>query len=165
MKDEVKVISRRKPTTVNGYHNFRMIKGHPNIFTDSVILLEDRTEAEIKKWGVKFSNLPDIEYSKVKNLYETKNLRNAIFICYERGEGKESPIAHLDVEDEKSIPINAEYYKWLIKEGYIIKSPKDRTKPLVLERNGKDVGLLMPLVEDYAKDVGKLRSEIYKEVS
>ena len=161
MKDEVKVISRRKPTTVNGYQEFRMIKGHPEIFTNSVLLLEDRSADEIKKWGVKFFNPPSVEYYKVKNLYETENLRHAIFICYKKGEGKESPIAHLDVEDEKSIPINAEYYKWLIKEGYIIKSPKDRAKPLVLERNGKDVGLLMPLTEDYAKDVGKLRSEIY----
>ena len=154
--EPIKVITRTKPSSITGSGYRRMVvEGHPGIYTDSFLLLEDRTSKEVSSWQEKQEPMEDkLKYDVIKTLYPKEKTNPTKFISFEKPKYGVT-IAHIDVGKDKSIQINAEYYQWLNKEGYIIKSSGKYDMPLVLERNGKDVGLLMPI-----KGEGKTMKEL-----
>lgn len=139
-----RIITRKNPASISKTNLKFIVGGHPNVFTDSFILLEDRTPVEVKKWTEKLSKERNVDYSVVRELYPKEKTEPVRLIAFERRKPGLN-IAHLDIGREESEVINAEYYQWLKKQGYTIKSTGKSLKPLVLERNGKDVGLLMPM--------------------
>ncbi len=151
----LKVPLRKSPANFSATHKYQPVRGHPEIYSDGVILLEDRTPEEVKKWQEKlkrvskdYGYLEEIDYGTVKNLYPKGETIEPKLLGYVKGEN--TYIAHFDVGKDKTLAVNAEYYKWLKKEGYKFKVVKDNPfeKPLILERNGKKVGLFMPLHPD-----------------
>lgn len=144
------------------------IKYHPEIYTDGYLLLEDRNPQEVKKWqnetSSKYHYYPETEYEyqNVKNLYPEAETKPVEFLGFTEGESDSVPYAHLNIGNEYSEMINAEYYKWLTKEGYVIKSTGIEYNPLVLERGGKDVGVLMPIKTEkryYVNDLKQMENE------
>jgi hypothetical protein len=156
-KEDIKVTMRKEPSTITGAGTRQIIiKDHPEIYTDSFILLEDRKSPEVKKWQERQTphTGEPIDYSQLRELYPKEESKIVDFIKFERPE-RGPIIAHLSDGRAESIAINAEYYKWLTKEGYTIKSTGKEKTPLVLERGGKDVGLIM--IMDVGKPIEELK--------
>jgi len=165
----VKVITRTKPSSIKGAGTRQIIiKDHPEIYTDSFLLLEDRTEKEVNVWREKQElGGKEMDYSNIESLYPKEKTILTKFVSFEKAEHEgRAATAHLDIGKDTSVMVNAEYYQWLNKQGYIIKSTGKEMTPLVLERNGKDVGLLMPLKGGKSmKELGVVKmAQITKEV-
>jgi len=163
----IKVITRKDPSSISyakKYGQPILVEGEPRIYTDGFILLADRNPNEVKKWYEnlkKKSSMPEktVSIEDVQQAYPEGESKEVKFIGF-RQKSPGEIIAHLDAGLEESIPVHAEYYQWLKKEGYKIKSTGDPEVPLILERNGKDVGLLMPLGEDYREPIEKLKGQL-----
>jgi hypothetical protein len=161
----IKVVTRKNPAHISyakRYGQPIMVEGKPEIYTDGIILLEDRNPAEVKKWYEELKKKTSgservIDVETIRRAYPQKETKEVKFVAFEELFYPEMVIAHLDAGLEKSIPVDAEYYQWLKKEGYKIKSTGEQEVALVLERNGKDVGLLMPLTQDHSKLIEDLK--------
>ena len=146
-KPTIKVITRKEPSAIKTEGKFKrqvIIKDHPEVYTDAVLLIEDRTPEEVKKWQERQEPAGEpLEYSAVEKIYPKEKTKPVKFIGFEKATSGMPAIARLGISEKESFAVNAEYYKWVESEGYTIKSTGDGEKPFVLERGGKDVGLLM----------------------
>lgn len=90
----LKVITRKEPTAIKGAGTEVVnIKGHPEIFTDANLLLEDRLPSEVSKWKAIKPSSREIDYQTVKNLYPKTATKPVEFISFEKPEYG-NPIVH-----------------------------------------------------------------------
>ncbi len=156
LSEDVKIKVPRKLSSINAVNKgvIYNIENNPNIYTDGVILLEDRSEKEVKEWN-------DLILKKGKHIREQTITKETvgkikpqgeriepIFLGYVKDPRIDIDLAFFDIGLDEAVAINASYYKWLLREGYTLKAVKDLDKPLIIEKNNKEVGLLMPIRYD-----------------
>jgi len=151
-------IKNKNPYNMKKIAEYMIVENHPNILVKPEIILEDRDPKELEKWRSR-KKLPfkTINYDNIKSLYKSEKLIETKLIAYEYDKDSQKYIAHLFGNSEKTIPVDAHYYKWLIKEGYKIYCYEQYNlrRPVVLKRNDKIEGLLMILLKDYGKEYTK----------
>jgi hypothetical protein len=168
----LKVLLKNSPANLKTFEKPTpwIIENSPS-YIDSFLLLEDRITEEVEKWTQELIKKTKKEPKKIseecivstRKIYE-KPIYPAEFICYEQIQTKKNKVivAHLDYGDEYSIVVAGEYYKWLTNqcyELYVI----EQEKPLILKRNNKMAGMLMPCRLDYSRRVKDLKKCLEEE--
>jgi hypothetical protein len=149
-KKEYKPKKRKNPLSIYNV-SIVIVKGHPEIYCDGYLLLEDLEPEQVQKWySEKIDRLPikEISYESIKMLYPNADTYEfAKFIRYEKL-GK-FMVAVLKNEYNE-VYLNDEYYLFLHEKNYQFKIPKicsERT-PVLLYRNNKLVGIIMSITKN-----------------
>jgi len=138
----------------------------PDYFTDGYLLLTDRYLNEVEKWKneaiKKAKYINDYTKEDVEKLFNNLGNRNELvkidgnnfYIGLVKiGKENEKPYVLLyDKNNKTKILLNSEAYKWLKKERYDFyynpniadKTEETYSKPILLKRNGREAGLIMP---------------------
>jgi len=169
----LKVLLRSSPPKLKTFEKPRphTVENSPSVYTDGFLLLEDRTSEEVEKWIQELIKKTKKEPKKISESciistrkYYEEPIYPTEFICYEQIQTKKNKVivAHLDYGDKSSIAVAGEYYKWLINQGYKLYAT-GQEKPLILKRNNKISGMLMPCNFHYSTYVEDLKKYLREE--
>ena len=169
----LKVLLKNSPANLKTFEKPTpyIIEKSPSSYTDGFLLLEDRTAEEVEKWTQELVKKTKKEPKKISEKciistrkYYEEPIYPTEFICYEEIQVNKNKVivAHLDYGDKSSIAVAGEYYKWLINQGYKLYAT-GQEKPLILKRNNKISGMLMPCNFDYSTYVEDLKKYLEEE--
>jgi len=169
----LKVLLRKSPAQLKTFEKPIpcVIKNSPCSYSDTFLLLEDRTPEEVEQWTHELVKKTKKEPKKISEKcitstrkYYEEPIYPTKFVCYEEIKVNKNKVivAHLNYDGEFSIVVAGEYYKWLTNQGYEIYAI-EQERPLILKRNGRPAGMLMPCNIHYSTTIEDLKKYLEKE--